>query len=167
MMNQCFYLRDYIILFWLLLCLMRSRLFQEFNKKSNSLYTILRSSKLAGSQRAPFLRQFLLRLNYNSFFEVDPLFICFLPFSINRGMRACFFFWNHSLPATSAHTYLVMSMSLHWRYWQLCGISIHALEEFVGCFWGSIERRHASCPGTLLPFLWFWSWDIAWWYSPV
>ena len=43
---------------------------QEFNRKSNSLYTILRSSKLAGSQRAPFLRQFLLRLNYNSFFEV-------------------------------------------------------------------------------------------------
>ena len=81
-MKQCFYLRDYIILFWLLLCLMRSRLFQEFNKKSNSLYTILRSSKLAGSQRAPFLRQFLLRLNYNSFFEVDPLFICFLPFSL-------------------------------------------------------------------------------------
>uniref|UniRef100_M1D4N4 Gamma-tubulin complex component n=2 Tax=Solanum TaxID=4107 RepID=M1D4N4_SOLTU len=42
---------------------------QEFNKKSNSLYTILRSSRLAGSQRAPFLRQFLLRLNFNSFFE--------------------------------------------------------------------------------------------------
>ncbi|KAJ7518689.1 hypothetical protein O6H91_20G003500 [Diphasiastrum complanatum] len=46
------------------------RITEEFNKKSNSLYTILRSSKLAGSQRAPFLRQFLLRLNYNSFFEV-------------------------------------------------------------------------------------------------
>ncbi|CAM6075957.1 unnamed protein product [Sphagnum tenellum] len=45
------------------------RITEEFNKKSNSLYTILRSSKLAGSQRAPFLRQFLLRLNYNSFFE--------------------------------------------------------------------------------------------------
>ncbi|KAF3784069.1 Gamma-tubulin complex component 4 [Nymphaea thermarum] len=42
---------------------------EEFNKKSNSLYTILRSSKIAGSQRAPFLRQFLLRLNFNSFFE--------------------------------------------------------------------------------------------------
>lgn len=42
---------------------------EEFNKKSNSLYTILRSSRLAGSQRAPFLRQFLLRLNFNSFFE--------------------------------------------------------------------------------------------------
>ncbi|CAN6340677.1 unnamed protein product [Urochloa humidicola] len=42
---------------------------EEFNKKSNSLYTILRSSRLAGSQRAPFLRQFLMRLNYNSFFE--------------------------------------------------------------------------------------------------
>lgn len=44
---------------------------QEFNKKSNSLYTILRSSRLAGSQRAPFLRQFLLRVNFNSFFEVN------------------------------------------------------------------------------------------------
>ncbi|KAI3514670.1 hypothetical protein L1887_13274 [Cichorium endivia] len=45
------------------------RLTEEFNKKSNSLYTILRSSRLAGSQRAPFLRRFLLRLNFNSFFE--------------------------------------------------------------------------------------------------
>lgn len=43
---------------------------KEFNQKSNSLYTILRSSKLAGSQRAPFLRRFLLRLNFNSFYEV-------------------------------------------------------------------------------------------------
>ncbi|WVZ96498.1 hypothetical protein U9M48_042130 [Paspalum notatum var. saurae] len=42
---------------------------EEFNKKSNSLYTILRSSRLAGSQRAPFLRQFLMRLNFNSYFE--------------------------------------------------------------------------------------------------
>ncbi|OWM63562.1 hypothetical protein CDL15_Pgr019512 [Punica granatum] len=42
---------------------------EEFNKKSNSLYTILRSSRLAGSQRAPFLRRFLLHLNFNSFFE--------------------------------------------------------------------------------------------------
>ncbi|OWM80109.1 hypothetical protein CDL15_Pgr010087 [Punica granatum] len=42
---------------------------EEYNKKSNSLYTILRSSRLAGSQRAPFLRRFLLRLNFNSFFE--------------------------------------------------------------------------------------------------
>ncbi|KAF3436460.1 hypothetical protein FNV43_RR23552 [Rhamnella rubrinervis] len=43
---------------------------EEFNKKSNSLYTILRSSRLVGSQRAPFLRRFLMRLNFNSFFEV-------------------------------------------------------------------------------------------------
>ncbi|KAI3996465.1 hypothetical protein MKX01_001303 [Papaver californicum] len=42
---------------------------EEFNKKSNSLYTILRSSRLAGSQRAPILRRFLLRLNFNAFFE--------------------------------------------------------------------------------------------------
>lgn len=45
------------------------RIAEEFNKKSNSLYTILRSSRLAGSQRAPFLRRFLLRLNFNSYFE--------------------------------------------------------------------------------------------------
>ncbi|OMO81948.1 Spc97/Spc98 [Corchorus olitorius] len=45
------------------------RIIEEFNKKSNSLYTILRSSRLAGSQRAPFLRRFLLRMNFNSFFE--------------------------------------------------------------------------------------------------
>ncbi|KAM2694457.1 hypothetical protein EV2_008507 [Malus domestica] len=42
---------------------------EEFNKKSNSLCTILRSSRLVGSQRAPFLRRFLMRLNFNSFFE--------------------------------------------------------------------------------------------------
>ncbi|KAK1412515.1 hypothetical protein QVD17_33830 [Tagetes erecta] len=42
---------------------------EDYNKKSNSLYTILRSSRLAGSQRAPFLRRFLLRLNFNSYFE--------------------------------------------------------------------------------------------------
>eukprot|EP00898_Chlorokybus_atmophyticus_P000917 jgi/Chlat1/1826/Chrsp138S02145 len=44
------------------------QLTQEFNRKSNYLYTVLRSNKLAGSQSAPMLRQFLLRLNYNSFF---------------------------------------------------------------------------------------------------
>ncbi|KAK9756933.1 hypothetical protein RND81_01G130800 [Saponaria officinalis] len=42
---------------------------EEFHKESNALYTILRSSRLAGNQRAPFLRRFLLRLNFNSFFE--------------------------------------------------------------------------------------------------
>ncbi|KAJ3669511.1 hypothetical protein LUZ60_011461 [Juncus effusus] len=42
---------------------------EEFNKKSNSLYTILRSTRIAGTQRAPFLRQFLMRLNFNKFFE--------------------------------------------------------------------------------------------------
>ncbi|KAJ4820841.1 Gamma-tubulin complex component [Rhynchospora pubera] len=45
------------------------RITEEFNKKSNSLYTILRSSRIAGSQRAPYLRQFLMRLNFNRFFE--------------------------------------------------------------------------------------------------
>ncbi|WMV47631.1 hypothetical protein MTR67_041016 [Solanum verrucosum] len=57
---------DWFLLQYLMFFFMTS---QEFNKKSNSLYTILRSSRLAGSQRAPFLRQFLLRLNFNSFFE--------------------------------------------------------------------------------------------------
>ncbi|CAA6662025.1 unnamed protein product [Spirodela intermedia] len=46
------------------------QIIEEFNKKSNSLYTILRSSRFAGSQRAPSLRRFLLRLNFNSFFEL-------------------------------------------------------------------------------------------------
>ncbi|KAB2605126.1 gamma-tubulin complex component 4-like protein [Pyrus ussuriensis x Pyrus communis] len=42
---------------------------EEFNKKSNSLYTILHCSRLVGSQQAPFRRRFLMRLNFNSFFE--------------------------------------------------------------------------------------------------
>eukprot|EP00850_Spirogloea_muscicola_P015286 SM000116S24207 [mRNA] locus=s116:56790:62328:- [translate_table: standard] len=42
---------------------------EEFGKKANSLHTILRSTKLAGSTCAPFLRQLLLRLNFNSFLE--------------------------------------------------------------------------------------------------
>lgn len=54
---------------------------QEFGKKSNSLYTILRSSRLAGSQRAPFLRRFLLRLNFNSFFEVTTKYFSRFSFS--------------------------------------------------------------------------------------
>ncbi|GLU07370.1 hypothetical protein SLE2022_243310 [Rubroshorea leprosula] len=45
------------------------RITEEFNKKSNSLYTTLRRSRLAGCWRAPFLRRFLLCLNFNSFFE--------------------------------------------------------------------------------------------------
>nr|KAJ0187609.1 hypothetical protein LSAT_V11C900471690 [Lactuca sativa] len=45
------------------------RISEEFKMKSNSLYTILRSSRLAGSQRAPFLRRFLLRFNFNSYYE--------------------------------------------------------------------------------------------------
>lgn len=64
---------------------------EEFNKKSNSLYTILRSSRLAGSQRAPFLRRFLLRLNFNSFFEVS---LCACP------LLSCLIFpnWAHTYP---------------------------------------------------------------------
>ncbi|KAG5111141.1 hypothetical protein JHK82_040364 [Glycine max] len=50
----------------------------EFNKKSNFLSTILRSSRLAGSQPAPFLRRFLLRLNLNSFFEVMCICVVYI-----------------------------------------------------------------------------------------
>ncbi|XP_078445446.1 GAMMA-TUBULIN COMPLEX PROTEIN 4 isoform X2 [Wolffia australiana] len=49
------------------------QIIEEFNKKSNSLYTILRNSRIAGSQRAPSLRRFLMRLNFNSLFEVRGL----------------------------------------------------------------------------------------------
>lgn len=58
------------MMFWANLNGFSVSLVQEFNKKSNSLYTILRSSRLIGSQRAPYLRRFLMRLNFNFFFEV-------------------------------------------------------------------------------------------------
>lgn len=58
------------MMFWANLNGFSVYLVQEFNKKSNSLYTILRSSRLIGSQRAPYLRRFLMRLNFNFFFEV-------------------------------------------------------------------------------------------------
>ncbi|KAL3531476.1 hypothetical protein ACH5RR_010798 [Cinchona calisaya] len=44
--------------------------FAGFDFVRNSIRNqTLRSSRLAGSQRAPYLRHFLLRLNFNSFFE--------------------------------------------------------------------------------------------------
>ena len=46
-----------------------SQVESEFNLKSKTLYTVLKSDKLAGSERAPFLRQFLLRLNFNNFVD--------------------------------------------------------------------------------------------------
>lgn len=42
---------------------------EQFLKSSNTLYTCFRSNRLAGSARAPFLRQLLLRLNYNNFYS--------------------------------------------------------------------------------------------------
>jgi hypothetical protein len=36
-----------------------------FTASSDALYRCFRSNRLAGSQRAPFLRQLLLRLNFN------------------------------------------------------------------------------------------------------
>ena len=41
----------------------------EWKLRINMLYTLLQSNKLQGSQRAPSLRQFLLRLNFNGFQE--------------------------------------------------------------------------------------------------
>ncbi|KAG8485624.1 hypothetical protein CXB51_018954 [Gossypium anomalum] len=70
------------------------RITEEFNKKSNSLYTILRSSRLAGSQRAPILRLFLLHMNFNSFFEVISVFEMFrvLAPRLTRIVTFCTFF---------------------------------------------------------------------------
>ena len=43
----------------------------EFLRKSNTLYTVLKSDRLAGGDRAPYLRQFLLRLNFNDFVDTS------------------------------------------------------------------------------------------------
>ena len=40
----------------------------SFARQSTSLYTILRSNRLANDPKAPYLRQLLLRLNYNDYF---------------------------------------------------------------------------------------------------
>ncbi|KAH1229057.1 Gamma-tubulin complex component 4 [Glycine max] len=57
---------------------------EEFNKKSSSLSTILCNSRLAGSQRAPFLRRFLLRLNLNSIFEVMRICVVYIVFQLGE-----------------------------------------------------------------------------------
>lgn len=41
----------------------------SFARQSTRLYTILRSNRLANDPKAPYLRQLLLRLNYNEFFS--------------------------------------------------------------------------------------------------
>ena len=43
----------------------------EFLRKSNTLYTVLKSDRLAEGDRAPYLRQFLLRLNFNDFVDTS------------------------------------------------------------------------------------------------
>lgn len=43
------------------------RLSNDFHRKVNTVYTILQSPLFSGPNRAPYLRQFLLRLNYNSY----------------------------------------------------------------------------------------------------
>ena len=45
----------------------------EFRRRANLLYTLLQSNKLQSSQRAPYLRQFLLRLNFNGFVENEAV----------------------------------------------------------------------------------------------
>lgn len=40
----------------------------SFARQSTSLYTILRSNRLANDPKAPYLRQLLLRLNFNDYF---------------------------------------------------------------------------------------------------
>ena len=37
------------------------------------LYTLLQSNKLQSSQRAPYLRQFLLRINFNGYVEHEAV----------------------------------------------------------------------------------------------
>mmetsp|Transcript_40043 Transcript_40043/g.102447 ORF Transcript_40043/g.102447 Transcript_40043/m.102447 type:complete len:169 (+) Transcript_40043:3-509(+) len=46
------------------------RLSSDFHRKVNTVYTILQSPLFSGPNRAPYLRQFLLRLNYNSYMSI-------------------------------------------------------------------------------------------------
>ncbi|KAK9803977.1 hypothetical protein WJX72_009639 [[Myrmecia] bisecta] len=46
---------------------------KDFRRRANMLYTLLQSNKLQSSQRAPYLRQFLLRLNYNGYVEQEAV----------------------------------------------------------------------------------------------
>lgn len=43
----------------------------DFRKRAGLLYTLLQSNRLQSSPRAPYLRQLLLRLNFNSFVETQ------------------------------------------------------------------------------------------------
>ncbi|KAL3140276.1 Gamma-tubulin complex component 4 [Trebouxia sp. C0009 RCD-2024] len=45
----------------------------EFRRRANMLYTLLQSNKLQSSQRAPYLRQFLLRINFNGYVENEAV----------------------------------------------------------------------------------------------
>ena len=45
----------------------------DFRRRANLLYTLLQSNKLQSSQRAPYLRQFLLRINFNGFVENEAV----------------------------------------------------------------------------------------------
>lgn len=45
----------------------------DFRRRLNMIYTALRSDTLQHSQRAPHLRQLLLRLNFNGFIEAQAL----------------------------------------------------------------------------------------------
>ena len=42
---------------------------RDFRRRMSMIYATLCSSNMQDSQRAPYLRQFLLRLNFNGFVE--------------------------------------------------------------------------------------------------
>jgi gamma-tubulin complex component 4 len=46
---------------------------REFKLKHNVLYQLMQSSKLQSGERAPALRQFILRMNYNEYVEKEAL----------------------------------------------------------------------------------------------
>ena len=50
-----------------------SDLQRDFRRRMSMIYATLCSSNMQDSQRAPYLRQFLLRLNFNGFVEAVAL----------------------------------------------------------------------------------------------
>jgi hypothetical protein len=48
-----------------------SRLVDEFQRTSRLIYKLLSTPSMQSRARAPFLRQLLLRLNYNDFVQQD------------------------------------------------------------------------------------------------
>ena len=50
-----------------------SELQRDFRRRMSMVYATMCSSNMQDSQRAPYLRQFLLRLNFNGFIEAVAL----------------------------------------------------------------------------------------------